>query len=71
MNIIIGSLGFGFMLLAVVLIIVAVIKGRNYLSGQTTPLQQIHEIFSPGIKNTIEMTENEKSEQDESGDTRI
>ena len=59
------------MLLAVVLIIVALIKGKHYLSGQVAPLQEIHEIFTPGIKNTIEMVEDEKSEQDESGDTNV
>ena len=60
-NFIIGGLGFGFALLAVVLVIVAAIKGRHYLSGQVVPLQEIHEMFSPGLKNSIEMTENEQS----------
>ena len=66
-----GSLGFGFMLLAIVMIIVALIKGRRYVSGQIVPLQEIHEMLNPGLKNSIEMVENEQSEQDESGDTNV
>jgi len=66
-----GFIGFGFMLMAVVLVVVGLVKGKRFLSGQIVPLQEMHEIFSPGLKNSIEIIENERSEQDESGDTNI
>ena len=66
-----GGLGFGFAILAVVLVIVSFFKGKHALSGQVVPLQQIHEIFNPGQQNTIEIVEEKRSQQDESGDDKL
>ena len=60
-TIIVGGLGFGFAILAVVLVIVSVIKGKHALSGQVVPLQQIDEIFNPGQQNMIEIVEEKRS----------
>jgi len=70
-TIIIGGFGFGFALLAIVLVIVSFIKGKHALSGQVVPLQQIHEIFNPGHQNMMEIVEEKRSQQDESGDTKL
>jgi hypothetical protein len=67
LSVIAGSLGFGFAIMAVVLVVVSVIRGRHALSGQVVPLQQIHEILNPGQQHMIEIVE-EKKKQDESGD---
>lgn len=68
LTIIMGGLGFGFALLAIVLVVVAVLRGGNALSGQVVPLQQMHEIFNPGQQNVLEMVEEKRERQDESGD---
>jgi hypothetical protein len=65
---IVGGLGFGFALLAIVLVIISFIKGKRALSGMVVPLQQIHEILTPGQKNVIEVVEKKETEQDEYGD---
>ncbi|MBN2037242.1 MAG: hypothetical protein JW768_10915 [Chitinispirillaceae bacterium] len=67
-TVIAGGLGFGFAIMAVVLVIVSFLKGKRALSGQVVPLQQIHELFNPGQQNMIEIVEENKSQQDESGD---
>jgi hypothetical protein len=69
LTLIVASVGFGFTLMAIVLIIVALFKGKRALSGQVVPLQQIHEILTPGMENTIEIVEEKQTQQDESGDT--
>jgi hypothetical protein len=68
LTIIAGGLGFGFAILAIVLIIVSFVKGKHALSGQVVPLQQIHELFNPGQQNMIEIVEEQNKQQDESGD---
>lgn len=70
LTIIFGGLGFGFAIMAVVLVIVSVFKGKHALSGQVVPLQQIHEIFNPGQQNTIEIVEEKRDQQNESGDIK-
>ena len=70
LSIIVGALGFGFTLMAVVMIFVSLIRGKRALSGQVVPLQQIHETLSPGLKNTVEVVEDERKQQDESHDKR-
>ena len=67
-TLIFGGLGFGFAILAVVLVVVAAIKGKRALSGTVVPLQQIHEIFNPGQQNMIEIVEEDKAQRDDSGD---
>jgi hypothetical protein len=70
LTIIAGGLGFGFAILAIVLVIVSFIKGKHALSGQVVPLQQIHEIFNPGQQNIIEILEEKQTQQDESGNDK-
>jgi hypothetical protein len=70
LTIIAGSLGFGFAILAVVLVIVSFIKGKRALSGMVVPLQQIHEIFNPGQKNMMEIVEEKRTQKDESGEDK-
>lgn len=70
-TIIFGGLGFGFAIMAIVLVIFSVIKGKKGLSGQVVPLQQIHEIFNPGQQNTIEIVEEKKTQRDDSGDNKL
>jgi hypothetical protein len=67
-TIIVGGLGFGFAIMAVVLVIVSLIKGKHALSGQVGPLQDIHEILNPGQQNMIEIVEENKTQRDKSGD---
>jgi hypothetical protein len=71
LTIIAGGLGFGFAILAIVLVIVSFIKGKHALSGQVVPLQQIHELFNPGQQNRMEIVEEKRSQQDESGDNKL
>jgi hypothetical protein len=67
LSIICGGIGFGFAILAVVMVFISVFKGTRALSGQVVPLQQIHEMFNPGQKNMMEIMEEKKEEQDKSG----
>ena len=67
-TIIAGGLGFGFAIMAVVLVFVSFFKGKRALSGQVVPLQQIHGMFNPGQEHMMEIVEEKKSQQDESGD---
>ena len=71
LTIIAGGLGFGFAILAIVLVIVSFFKGKHGLSGQVVPLQQIHEIFNPGQENIMENVEEKRAQQDESGDNKL
>ena len=70
LTIIFGGLGFGFAIMAIVLVIVFIFKGKRSLSGQVVPLQQIHEMFNPGQQNIIEIVEEKKDIQDESGEDK-
>jgi hypothetical protein len=70
LTIIAGGLGFGFAILAIVLVIVSFFKGKHALSGQVVPLQQIHEIFNPVQQNMIEIVQEKRTRQDESGDDK-
>lgn len=71
MDFLVSGLFVGFALIGVIIGIIGVTKGRHFLSGQIMPLQQIHEIYDPGLTNTIEIEDNEQSEQDQSGDNNI
>jgi hypothetical protein len=64
----VGGLGFGFAILAVVMVIVSVIRGKHALSGQIVPLQQLHEMFNPGQQNMIEIVEERKDQRGQSGE---
>ena len=64
------GLAFGFAIMAIVLVIISFFKGTRVLSGQVVPLQQLHELFNPGQQNMLEIVEERKKQQDESGEDK-